>query len=68
MIADQTAARPTHLSEIVRREPTHLGFYNSSGLEEGGVWIDPSFLGQYIVCRNPWLEYIIANLVSLMNK
>ena len=25
-LADQTANRPTHLVEIVRREPTHLGF------------------------------------------
>ena len=25
-LADQTADRPTHLAEIVRREPTHMGF------------------------------------------
>ena len=31
-LADQTADRPTHLAEIVRCEPTHLGFCDASGL------------------------------------
>ena len=33
----QAASRPTHLAEIVRREPTHLGFCDASGLGVGGV-------------------------------
>ena len=37
MLADQTANRPTHLVEIVRSEPTHLGFCDASGLGAGGV-------------------------------
>ena len=37
MLADQTANRPTHLAEIVRRKPTHLGLCNASGLGAGGV-------------------------------
>ena len=41
-LADQTAARPTHLANIVRRGPTHLGFCDVSGLKAGGVWLDPS--------------------------
>ena len=36
-LADETADRPTHIAEIVRREPTHLGFCNTSGLGSGGL-------------------------------
>ena len=28
-LEDQTAAKTTHLTEIVHREPTHLGFYDA---------------------------------------
>ena len=45
----QAAARPTHLSEIVRRKPTHLGFYNASGLGEGEFWLDPYRTGHNLV-------------------
>ena len=31
VLALQTASRPTHLAEIVRQEPTHLGFCDASG-------------------------------------
>ena len=35
----QTVARPTHLAEIVRQEPTCLGFCYSSGIGAGvGVY------------------------------
>ena len=37
MLADQTDDRPTYLAEIVRREPTHLGFCDASGLGAGGL-------------------------------
>ena len=37
-LAAQTADRPTHLANIVWREPTHLGFCDASGLRAGGVW------------------------------
>ena len=68
MLADQTSNRPTHLDEIVRHEPTHLGFCNASGLGAGGVWIDPSHLGKYLVWHHPWPADIIANLIYSMNR
>ena len=52
-LADQTANRPTHLAEIVRREPTHLGFCDASDLGAGGVWLDPSKSGKDLVWRHP---------------
>ena len=67
-LVDQTAPQPTHLEKIVRREPTHLGFCDASGLGSGGVWIDPSLLGQYLVWRHPWPEDIIAKLESSTNR
>ena len=51
MLADQTADRPTHLAKIVRREPTHLGFCDASGLRAGGVWLDPSCSGKDMVSQ-----------------
>ena len=48
-LADQTADRPTHLADIVCREPTHLGFCDASGLGAGGVWLDPSNSGKDLV-------------------
>ena len=48
-LADQTADRPTQLTEILRRKPTHLGFCNTSGLGAGGVWLDPSNSGKDLV-------------------
>ena len=35
VLALQAASQPTHLAEIVRREPTHLGFCDASGLGAG---------------------------------
>ena len=49
VLALQEASQPTHLSEIVCREPTHLGFYDASGLRAGGVWLDPAITGQNLV-------------------
>ena len=45
----QAASRPTHLAEIVRQEPTHLGLYNTSVLRAGGVWLKPARTGQNLV-------------------
>ena len=45
----QAVSRPTHLAKIVRREPTHLGFCDASGLGVGGVWLDPDGTGQILV-------------------
>ena len=53
VMADQTADRPTHLTEIARREPTHLGFCDASGLRAGEVWLDPSHLVKDLVWRHP---------------
>ena len=67
-MADQTADQPTHLAEIVRREPTHLGFCDASGLGAGGVWLDPSNSGKDQVWRHPCPPDIIADLVSSTNR
>ena len=48
-LALQAASRPTHLTEIVHREPTHLGFCDAPGLEAGGVWINLARTGHYLV-------------------
>ena len=48
-LALQAASRPTHLAEISRQEPTHLGFYDASGLGGGGVWLDPARMGHNLV-------------------
>ena len=48
-LALQAASRPTYLAEIVRPEPTHLGFCYASGLGVGGVWLDPARTGQNLV-------------------
>ena len=66
-LALQAASRPTHLAEIVRREPTHLGFCEAPGLGAGGVWLNPTRTGQNLVWRHPWPPEIIASLVSSTN-
>ena len=52
-LVDQKAARTTHLSKIVRHEPTNLGFYNALGLEARGVWLNPSRSGKDLVWCHP---------------
>ena len=42
LFALQATSRPTHLVEIVRQEPTHLGFCDTLGLGTGGVWLYPA--------------------------
>ena len=49
VLALQAASRPTHQAEIVRREPTPLGFCDALGLGAGGVWLDPARIGQNLV-------------------
>ena len=63
-LALQAASRQTHLAEIVRQEPTHLGFSDAPGLGAGGVWLDPARTGQNLVWQLPWPPEIVANLVS----
>ena len=41
----KAASRPTHLVEIVHREPTHLGFCYMYGVGLEGLWIDPDGTG-----------------------
>ena len=48
-LALQSAYRLTHLVEIVRQEPTHIEFYDASGLGAGGVWLNPARTGQNLV-------------------
>ena len=68
MLADQKKNRPTHLANIVRHKPTHLGFCDASGLGAGGVWLDPSRSGKDLVRRHPCPADIIADLVSSTNR
>ena len=63
----QAASRPMQLAEIVRWEPTHLGFCDASGLGAGGVWIDPARTDHNLFWRNPWPEEVTAELVSTTN-
>ena len=67
-LTDQTADQPTHIAEIVRRKPTHLGCCGASGLGAGVVWLDPSHSGKNMVCRHPWPPDIIADLISSTNR
>ena len=67
-IALLTASRPTHLAEIVRREPTHLGFCDASGLGAGGVWIDPAGTFHNMVWRHPLPADVTSVLVSSTNS
>ena len=67
-MAEQTAAQPTDLANIVRREPTHLGFYDALRLGTTGVWLYQSCSGKDLVWRHPWSAEIIANLVSSENR
>ena len=66
-LAVQISARPTHLADIVRREPTHLGLCNASGLGAGDVWLDPARFGRNLVWCHPCPPNIISYLVSLTN-
>ena len=63
----QTVARPTHLVEIARQYPTHLGFCDASGIGAGCVCLDPPRSGSSIVWRHPWLTDIIVALISDKN-
>ena len=68
MLADQTADRCTHLADIVRHEPTHLGFCEASGLGAGGIWLVWSHSAKDLVWVHPWPAYIIADLFTLTNR
>ena len=68
ILGDQTADQPTHLDDIVRRKPTHLGFCNDSELRAGGVCLDPSRSGKDLIWRHPWLADIIDNFISSTNR
>ena len=52
-LALQMASWPTHLAEIVRQDPTHLGFCDASGLGAGGVWLDPDKTNHNLVLQYP---------------
>ena len=52
-LADHTAERPTHLDDIVRRKPTHLGFCDISVLGARGVWLDLSRFRNDLVWCHP---------------
>ena len=66
-LAVQTEAHPIHLAKIVCRKPTHLGFFDASGLGTRVVWLDPSKSSPNLVWRQPWPLDIITELVSSTN-
>ena len=57
----------THLAEIVRREPTHMRFYNASIPRAAGMWLNPSSSSYSLVCRHPCLPDIIYDLFLVTN-
>ena len=63
----QAASRPTHLAEIIRQEPTHLGFCDASGIGAGGVWLDPSGRSHNLFWWHPWPAGVTSELVLLTN-
>ena len=67
MLAEQIANQTTHLTKIIRREPTHLGLCNASVLRTRGVCIYPSCSGKDLVWHHPWTEEIFANLIPFTN-
>ena len=68
MLSEQTADRPTHLADIVRCGPTHMGFCDTSRLGAGEMWLYPSLSGKDLVWHHPWPADIIANLIYSMNR
>ena len=68
MFSEKTVERTTHMAEIFRRKPTHLGFCDASGLGAGGVWLDPSRSGKDLVWHHPWPSDIIVKIVSSTNR
>ena len=48
-LAVQTTTWPTHLDDIVHREPTHMGFLDALGLGSWGVWLDLSRSGRSLM-------------------
>ena len=44
-----------------------MGFCDASGLEAGGVWLDPAVMGHNLVCQNPLPADVTIDLVSLFN-
>ena len=60
----QTAAQPANLANIIRQNPTPLGFCNTSVIGVGGVWLHPSRSGSSIVWHQPWPPDMIAEWVS----
>ena len=63
----QMVARPTHLTEIVRQEPTHMVFCDVPIIRTGGVCLNPSGLGTGLVWRHPWPPDITSTLISDRN-
>ena len=66
-LALQVASRPTHLSEIIHREPTHMGFCDTDGLGVGGAWLGPSGTGHNLVWSYPWPADVTSESLSLTN-
>ena len=63
-LALQVASPLTHLAEIVCRKPTHMEFYDASGLGVGGLSIDLDGTGHNMVWWHPWPVDVTEELVS----
>ena len=57
--------------EVVHHYPNVLGFYDTSSLGNGGIWIDPDRGGSIFLWRLAWprdiVEDIVEDLVSWSN-
>ena len=53
--------------EVVQHLPIVLGFYDTSSLGNGGVWIDPDGGGSIFVWRLVWPSDIVEDLVRWSN-
>ena len=53
--------------EVVHHYPNVLGFYDTSSLGNGGIWIDPDGGGSIFVWRLECPRDIVEDLVSWSN-
>ena len=63
-LSTDSLARPRFLAEVVCRLPTALGFCDTLGVGDGGVWIDPDGSWKNFVWWLQWPADIVADLVT----
>ena len=53
--------------EVVHHHPNVLGFYDTSSLGNGGIWVDPDGGGSIFLWHLAWPRDIVEDLVSWSN-